>query len=328
MLGVILDILLIVLKVVGIFLLSILGLFILLMLVILFVPIRYKSSGQFSKNEDGTEHQIYAKVTWCLHIVSVNFQRVDNKNVLAFKLFGINLLNREKKKKQVNTKEKKNANKKDRSKDKQVDSISKVNKTDNTAKAEDGVRNNTVTLDVNNVNNTIKPEVSESNKTNKDEKADNFSKVSIRVKIKNKINVLIDKLKKIGEKLKNINNVKNSFIDYLGKDSSKKSIKEIIYMILRLFKRILPRKLKATVGFGFEDPSTTGSVLGMASIFYGIYGENIELEPDFNNQVLYGKYNLKGHIRIFSICITALKLYRNKWIREFITFSKETVKDL
>ena len=326
MLGVILDILLIVLKVIGIFLLSILGLFILLMLVILFVPIRYRSNGQFNKDEEGFEHQIYAKVTWCLHIVSINFQRVDNKNVLAFKLFGINLLNKEKKKakKKVNKK----ANKNDISKEKQINSISKTSKTDNIVKTEDVNRNSIVISDANNTNNTIKSEVNIDNKINEDEKTNNSSKVSIIVKIKNKINTLIEKLKKIGEKLKNINNVKNSFIDYLSKDTSKKSIKEIIYMILKLFKRILPRKLKATVGFGFEDPSTTGSVLGMASIFYGIYGENLELEPDFDNQVLYGKYNLKGHIRIFSICITALKLYRNKWIRELITFSKETVKDL
>jgi hypothetical protein len=90
----------------------------------------------------------------------------------------------------------------------------------------------------------------------------------------------------------------------------------------------LPRKLKAIVGFGFENPATTGNVLGYASIFYGIYGDNLELEPDFDKQVLYGKYKLKGRIRICSLLMVAWKLYRNKWIREFITFSKETVKDL
>ena len=29
-----------------------------------------------------------------------------------------------------------------------------------------------------------------------------------------------------------------------------------------------------------------------------------------------------------SLLIVALKLYRNKWIKEFINFSKESVKDL
>ena len=45
-------------------------------------------------------------------------------------------------------------------------------------------------------------------------------------------------------------------------------------------------------------------------------------------EVLYGKYMLKGRIRMFNVLLAGFKLYRNKWIREFITFSKETVKDL
>ena len=82
------------------------------------------------------------------------------------------------------------------------------------------------------------------------------------------------------------------------------------------------------MGFGFEDPATTGKVLGATSIFYGIYGDKLELEPDFDKTVLYGKYKFKGRIRMCSLLIVALKLYRNKWIKEFINFSKESVKDL
>jgi hypothetical protein len=160
-------------------------------------------------------------------------------------------------------------------------------------------------------------------------------KKSIRDKIKNilhkikeKTRGIFNKIKAIADKIKRINNVKNSFIEYLRQDTSKKAIKEIKKIIIKLIKHILPRKLKATVGFGFEDPSTTGKVLGYSSIFYGIYGENLELEPDFDKTVLYGKFNLKGRIRIFNVLLAGFKLYRNKWIRDFITFSKETVKDL
>ena len=80
MLGAILNIMLIILKMLGILLLSALLLVIFLLLIVLFVPIRYKSSGDFQKNENGIEHHIFAKVTWCLRIISIGFERVDNKN--------------------------------------------------------------------------------------------------------------------------------------------------------------------------------------------------------------------------------------------------------
>ena len=319
MLGVILDIILIVLKVIGILLLSILGLLIVLLSIVLFVPVRYKSLGEFDKGDKGLEYQIVAKVTWLLHIVSIKFQRNGNKNFLSFKIFGIEMLNREKKRskrKKKKTKKQKNikSNKGNLSEEKKP-----VTKETNVSK--DIVENIELKSEASNKKSSVQPVDNAKNKNSTNQE-------STKTKLKDKLNALICKIKSIFVKIKNINNAKNSFIEYLKRDNSRKSIKEIKRIIFKLIKHILPRKLKATVGFGFENPATTGSVLGYASIFYGIYGENLELEPDFDKQVLYGKYALKGHIRMFTVLLVAWKLYRNKWIREFITFSKETVKDL
>lgn len=314
MLGVILDILLIVLKVIGIFVLSILGLFILLLLVVLFVPIRYKSNGQFEKTEDGFEHEAYAKITWCLHIISIKFNRVQNKNILSFKILGIDFLNRKKKPKKNKTR--KRANAKTNQGEMTITDSPKniVEKTENI---------NTLKHEVN-VNKNAEENVKQK-QINQNEKA---KEKKSKPKLIQKVKTFLYKLGSICEKVKNLNNVKNSFIEYLKRDTSKNAIKEIKKIILKLLKHILPRKLRATVGFGFEDPATTGKVLGATSIFYGIYGDKLELEPDFDKTVLYGKYNLKGRIRMYSLLIVALKLYRNKWIKEFINFSKESVKDL
>ena len=129
-------------------------------------------------------------------------------------------------------------------------------------------------------------------------------------------------------KIKNVNDVKNSFIAYLKKDESKKAIKEIKNIIFKVLLHILPQKFKAKVRFGFEDPSTTGNILGILSIFYGVYGNKLELEPDFDNQVFEGEYKLKGRIRVVTLLRALWKLYRNKWIRDFISFSKKSVQDI
>lgn len=329
MLGVILDIILLVLKIIGILLLSILGLIVILLLIVLFVPVRYKSSGQFNKTEEGLEHQIYAKITWCLHIVSIRFQRVDNENVLVFKLFGIDLLNRKKNNKNDRIKEKKKKPK--GNKDIKQDNITLTSSTKKD-EVKDNMKKDVVIIQKTDVSETTKKTTNlEMNIKDNAKTVDvegETKKEPIFTRLKNKALSFIEKLKGICDKIRNINNVKNSFIDYLKRDTSKKAIKEIINKIFKLFKHILPRKLKATVGFGFEDPSTTGNALGYASIFYGIYGDNIELEPNFDEQVLYGKYALKGHIRMFPLLVIAWKIYRNKWLREFVTFSKETIKEI
>ena len=55
----------------------------------------------------------------------------------------------------------------------------------------------------------------------------NEKKPSIFAKIKEKVIAILEKVKNICEKIKAYNNVKNSFIEYLRQDTSKKAIKEI-----------------------------------------------------------------------------------------------------
>ena len=115
---------------------------------------------------------------------------------------------------------------------------------------------------------------------------------------------------------------------YLKKDESKIALKKIKAILFKVLKHVLPKRLKARIKFGFEDPSTTGNILGVASVLYGIYGEKLELQPDFENVVLEGEYKLKGRIRVFPLLVAALKIFFNRWLRSFIRFAKATVKKI
>lgn len=326
MLGIILDIILIILKITGILILAILGLVVVLTLVILFVPIRYKSIGDFEKDE-GFKHHIYAKVTWCLHIVSVTFSRIENKNDFVIKIFGINI-DKFKKKPQKSSSKKKNRKNKD------TKTLVKKDTKQNTDHNIDKPKENKVlNTSSDNTTNKTSPSAEKTNsqvniKRATEQSACEDKKIGIFDKIKLKIKAILDKIQNICEKIKKYDHVKNSFIEYLRKDESKTAIKKIKKISYKLIKHILPRKLKANLGFGFEDPSTTGTTLGALSMLYVIYGDNLELEPDFDKQVLYGKYKLKGRIYIYFLLIVAWKLYKDEWIKNFVAFSKKTVKDL
>lgn len=298
MLGVILTIL----KILGIILLVILGLILLLALIVLFVPIRYRSKGYVEKTDDGIRDDVVVRVTWLLHIVSVRFNLKDNESDLSIRIFG----------KELN----KNEQEKVQSTKKQADNDSGA------VTNEDVEFKKTLQIDKK-MEQTATTQI-EQLQDNK-ETAEELKEEKPKKSFKQKILDILDKIKNICDKIKNINAAKDAFIEYLKKEESKLAIREIKSVIFKAIKHILPRKFKADVWFGFNDPATTGKVLGGLSIFYGIYGKKLNLNPNFEKEELKLRYELKGRIRVFSLLMAAFKIYRNKWIKEFITFSKETI---
>ena len=79
---------------------------------------------------------------------------------------------------------------------------------------------------------------------------------------------------------------------------------------------------KAEPIIGMEDPYYTGVTLAVLSVFYPFYGENIEIQPDFEQQVLNGHVSMKGHIRNVHILIHLIKIFVNKNVQETIRFLK------
>ncbi len=290
-----LSVILTILKIIGIILLVILGLLLTVALVVMFVPIRYKSNGSFKKLDEGLEDDITVRFTWLLHILSVSFNLKDKETKLVIKIFG----------KRLTLGNKKSSKKA---------SVKKKNDIPNKAPT-----NNTTEIKVQKVD---KPKIEKEIKTQIEEKPK--EKKSIKQKFSN----IWQKINSICQKIKNVKDIKDSFVEYLKKEESRVAIREIKNIILKTFKKLLPRKLSARLRFGFEDPSTTGNVLGIASIFYGIYGDKLELEPDFEHTVLEGQYKLSGKVRVITIVIAALKIYKNKWLKKFIAFSKKTVKNI
>ena len=84
------------------------------------------------------------------------------------------------------------------------------------------------------------------------------------------------------------------------------------HRLKKLLLRILPRADRLYLHFGFEDPATTGQVLGGLSILYPICGEKMELCPEFNEEILEGEVKCHGRIRPVSLVIFAVKSFLNK----------------
>ena len=90
---------------------------------------------------------------------------------------------------------------------------------------------------------------------------------------------------------------------------NKAAVETIFKKITFALKQLLPRKLVCSIWFGTGDPCSTGQITGLLAVLYGLYGENVNIYPDFTQAVFMGEVLVEGRIRLFTfvrICITLL----------------------
>ena len=91
-------------------------------------------------------------------------------------------------------------------------------------------------------------------------------------------------------------------------------LKEVKYLL----RHILPRKLEGILTFGFEDPATTGQVLGILCVLAVFTGNHLEVNGNFEGKMLEGDVSIKGHVRLCHIAKSAISLLIDKNIRKTI----------
>ena len=79
-----------------------------------------------------------------------------------------------------------------------------------------------------------------------------------------------------------------------------------------LLAHLLPRKIQGRLKFGFEDPSTTGQILGYLAVFYGIYQNSFAIIPVFDEKVLEVELDFKGRVRLLYIVYLAARVFFNR----------------
>ena len=68
--------------------------------------------------------------------------------------------------------------------------------------------------------------------------------------------------------------------------------------IKELLKYLAPKKVRGTFAFGTGDPSSTGLVTGLISLFPIVYQEGVYVTPDFEEKRLAADFLVKGRMRV------------------------------
>ena len=297
------HILFLILKIIGWILLFLLAILLLLILTILFYPVKYR----FSAKGENTLDTLVAdgKVSWLFHLISGSASyehgELKWKLRLAWKKFDSS------KEEQNETSEKSvvpeplekeplEDEKKTEVKNNPPEKDVKIEKTsEKEPKIEKGSK-------------IEKESGTEKTKVREERRFKNVQTESKLKKIKYTFQKLCGTIKKAGEKKEFL----TAFLTYEKHQRAFEAVKKELCHLLHVLK---PKKLQANVTFGFSDPSWTGYMLAFLGSIYGLIGEYVQIQPDFEERKLEGNASAEGKIRVIYFAVPAGKLFWNKDVK-------------
>lgn len=97
-------------------------------------------------------------------------------------------------------------------------------------------------------------------------------------------------------KIKTLFEKKEKLTTFISDEIHRSAFCRIWKEVIRLARFLKPKKVRMYMKFGFRDPCNTGQVLALLSMLYPAYGAHMQLQPDFEEEVLEGDLLIKGHI--------------------------------
>ena len=307
------QVLLFILKIIGITLLSVLGIVLLVLAVLLFVPIFYKVRIVHNPKET----KVMAKVSFLFPLLLVTVEYCK-KIFYKLRVFGFAVIDSERPKKEKVPKEKKVKKIKNKEEKKQ-NSPQPVAYEDDEEDFFAPLEPPSETLTEENQQGA-EPEIETKEEPEPAEtQIPQEKKPGLFEKIRSKIQKIRETISNIVKKIRKLLHQKDEVQRILAKPETKKAISFVWEKLKRILKHGLPRKIKGYVAFGADNPATTGQVLGVLSVVYARTGMLLEIRPNFTEKQLECDVELKGRIQVFTLLVIAVKVFLNQELRKLIT---------
>lgn len=309
-----------ILKIIGWILLAVLGLFVLAVCFVLFTPLRYKgeAGGQGKKETlwarlqfsllfrfaEGCVEYADGKTTWRLRVAWKQLQGAEAKQVMEETAsvaesmaenaqIGVGI---PEEKPMEKTEEPGERRSEERSEEWQKPSEEQGKSHENSENREKPRKS---------------PEKSfeKSAKKAEDEKRSFFERIEYTFQVFcDKMNVLIEKKEKIRS--------------FLEDEIHHAAFLQAIQSLKRLVLRLKPTDFSGNVRFGFEDPAVTGKTLAVLSVTAPFFEGNLEVEPEFQEEILEGELLIAGKLTAWKFTALVLELFTDKNIRKTISHIK------
>lgn len=288
-----------VLAIIGIVLLCIIAFLLVVLLAVLFAPIRYRL---YVEKEDGWKKEnihIRADISWLAGIIRVKARFFDPRilkvKVLFFTVFDLFKEKKEKRQSKKTLKRQKTDQKTEKS------TVNEKPKVQNSAAEK------------------VPPEEKAPAQDAEEETAgteETGKSPSLRERLE-KIRYTICS---IYDKIKATKETAGYYKELLQSEEFKSCLSFVTGKTGKLLRHILPKRIRGYLLFGTGQPDQTGYILGMISIIRGMRGyDKFHIEADFERQIVEGKIQCKGRIRLATVGILALQIYQKKELKELIS---------
>lgn len=296
-----LNIILMILKVIGIIVAALVGILLVLVIEILWVPFRYRVV--VSKYE---EIRVRVNFSWLLRFIYVLIQYEDSKFLYRIRVLGIPIIDSRRPKKE---KRKKHKRKKQSKAKKEL----KTNKEEDT---EDSAQSKAI-LEIKEELSENQEEQSEHDEGTNTKPKENQRSMKCRIR---KIIVTIEafpkKIRALVRKIVHAFAYPKKFKEFLSDEGNKAAIGMIFQSVKDVLKHVGPRSVKGEIVFGLEDPCSTGQALGGISVAAAYLNlRKLCITPDFEEAKLTGWIRATGRIYSFTVLRIIIQLLNDKNIK-------------
>lgn len=323
-----LQILFLIIKIIGIILAALLGIALLILLLVLFVPVRYRAYGIRSSRECRAE----GRVSWLLRLLSIPFSFQDGELEIRVKLLGFTILDPLKEeeafREPVQRKTEQSAGKEEETAGEDSER-EEVPAEENAGEADASGSFEASQADEAETSAQPASERDAEAAAELENEASEGRFFGLLRDLRRFFRAVIRFFMKIPRKLKNLKCTFQRFCDKIKRmvkryremkafaldERTKAAVSLVWKQAGILLGQALPRKIRGRLHFGTEDPALTGQILGAIGIFYPLFMDNVKVEPDFEKPALDGELSLKGRLRIVTVLRIAWRLYRDKNVR-------------
>lgn len=312
-----------ILKIIGWILLAVLGLFVLAVCLVLFTPLRYKGEAgcrgtketlwarlQFSllfRFAEGCVEYADGKTTWRLRVAWKQLQGAEAKQVME-ETASVAESMAENAQAGAEIPEEKPSWKTEEPEERRLEERQKPS-------AEPEKPRNSAEKPRENSENREKQRKSQEKRFEKSAKKAEDEKRSFFERIEYTFQVFCDKMNVLIEK-------KEKVRSFLEDEIHHAAFLKAIQSLKRLVLRLKPTDFSGNVRFGFEDPAVTGKTLAILSVMAPLFEGNLEVEPEFQEEILEGELLIAGKLTVWKFAALALELFTDKNIRKTISHIK------
>ena len=324
-----------VLKIIGISILVILLVAVFLLVLVLFVPVRYRIDGTVPKTmlDDGfdkNDTDLKIKFHWLLHILSGRYEYPAD-DAFTVRIFGIKVYPRkEKADKDSEEKNEKKSHKKSREEKAEDNGRDDIIREDMESGFEEVSAKDRSEAEAIHEEPAEKPadQVKESEEPSEFEILESDDEEDF-VTLWDAVDAIISFVLKVIKTPQNVfSKIKYTISRVCGKINMIRStlesdtfaraydlVKAKLYRILRM---ISPDKSDVKLMLGVGDPAIEGDIMALYGIMYPVLYDKVSFMPDFEQKVVQADVHIKGHITAFTVLYCVCVCYFNKDVKKII----------